>query len=153
MDKKKNEKWNKKNIKVENYKLPKWILADYGIINEVKDGIVVVKVGLNTVGMSEMVIFEKTGIKGIVNFLGKEKSITVLGSIRNIKVGDMVKRLKTLPFLPVTQDLLGRVIDPIGNVLDGVKKKENKSNNSRLGKLNYIQKRTMITLAKNLCEL
>lgn len=91
-------------------------------MNEVKDGIVVVKVGLNTVGMSEMVIFEKTGIKGIVNFLGKEKSITVLGSIRNIKVGDMVKRLKTLPFLPVTQDLLGRVIDPIGNVLDGGEK-------------------------------
>ena len=112
----------KRNIEVENYKLPKWILADYGIVNEVKDGIVVVKVGLNTVGMSEMVIFEKTGIKGIVNFLGKEKSITVLGSIRNIKVGDMVKRLKTLPFLPVTQDLLGRVIDPIGNVLDGGEK-------------------------------
>jgi len=110
------------NNEVENYRLPKWILNDYGIVNQVKDGIVVVKVGLNTVGMSEMVIFEKTGVKGIVNFLGKEKSILVLGSIRNIKVGDMVKRLRTLPYLPVSNDLLGRVIDPIGNVLDGGEK-------------------------------
>jgi len=99
-------------------------------VNEVKDGIVVVKEGLNTVGMSEMVIFEKTGMKGIVNFLGKEKSITVLGNIRNIKVGDMVKRLRTLPFVKVSNELLSRVIDPIGNVLDGgeeIKTKETRS--------------------------
>jgi len=99
-------------------------------VNEVKDGIVVVKEGLNTVGMSEMVVFEKTGMKGIVNFLGKEKSITVLGNIRNIKVGDMVKRLRTLPFVKVSNDLLGRVVDPIGNVLDGgeeIKTKETRS--------------------------
>lgn len=120
----------KKNLEVGNYRLPKWILDDYGIVNEVKDGIVVVKEGLNTVGMSEMVIFEKTGLKGIVNFLGKEKSITVLGNIRNIKVGDMVRRLRTLPFVQVSNELLGRVIDPIGNVLDGgeeLKTKETRS--------------------------
>jgi F-type H+-transporting ATPase subunit alpha len=69
--------------------------------------------------MSEMVVFEKTKMLGIVNFLGKEKSITVLGNIRNIKVGDMVKRLNTLPYLLVTKDLLGRVINPLGKVLDG----------------------------------
>ena len=79
----------------------------------------VVKEGLNTVGMSEMVLFEKTGMQGIVNFLGKEKSITVLGNIREVKVGDMVKRMKTLPYLPVSYKLLGRVINPIGKVLDG----------------------------------
>ena len=122
----------KKNIKieVENYRLPKWILNDYGIVNEVKDGIVVIKEGLNTVGMSEMIVFEKNGMKGIVNFLGKEKSITVLGNIRNIKVGDMVKRLRTLPFVKVSNELLGRVIDPIGKVLDGgeeLKTKETRS--------------------------
>lgn len=77
-----------------------------------------------------MVVFEKTGMKGIVNFLGKEKSITVLGNIRNIKVGDMVKRLRTLPFVKVSNELLGRVIDPIGKVLDGgeeLKTKETRS--------------------------
>jgi len=41
----------KRNVEVENYRLPKWILDDFGIVNEVKDGIVVVKEGLNTVGM------------------------------------------------------------------------------------------------------
>lgn len=77
-----------------------------------------------------MVIFEKTKMLGIVNFLGKDKSITVLGNIRNIKVGDMVTRLKTLPYLLVTKDLLGRVINPLGKVLDGgeeIKSKETRN--------------------------
>ena len=120
----------KKKTENENYKVTKWILDDYGIVNEVKDGIVVIKEGLNTVGMSEMVNFEKTGMKGIVNFLGKEKAITVLGNIRKIKVGDIVKRLRILPYVKVSKELLGRVIDPIGNVLDGgeeIKTKEIRS--------------------------
>ena len=120
----------RKNVEGANYRLSKRILNNYGIVNEVKDGIVVVKEGLNEVGMSEMVVFEKTEVKGIVNFLGKEKSITVLGSIRNIKVGDMVRRLQTLPYVKTSNELLGRVVDPLGKVLDGgeeIKSKETRS--------------------------
>lgn len=58
-----NEKVNK------SYTLPSWILSNYGTIKEVKDGVVIVKEGLNKVGMSEMVEFEKSGLKGIVNYL------------------------------------------------------------------------------------
>jgi F-type H+-transporting ATPase subunit alpha len=112
---------------ITNYVLSERILADYGTIKEVKDGVVVVKEGLNKVGMSEMVEFVKTGLKGIINYLGEEKSITVLGNIKNLKVGDLVKRLKTLPTINVSNDLLGRVIDPLGSALDGLGEiKENK---------------------------
>ena len=96
------------------------ILENYGTINEVKDGVVLVKEGLNKVGMSEMVVFEKTGLKGIVNYLGREKSITVLGNIRNLKVGDLVKRLNVLPYMEINNNILGRVVDPLGMPIDGL---------------------------------
>eukprot|EP01129_Flabellula_baltica_P005038 TRINITY_DN1798_c0_g1_i1.p2 TRINITY_DN1798_c0_g1~~TRINITY_DN1798_c0_g1_i1.p2 ORF type:complete len:466 (-),score=71.72 TRINITY_DN1798_c0_g1_i1:953-2350(-) len=70
--------------------------------------------------MSEMVEFEKTGLKGLVNYLGMEKSITVLGNIQSLKVGDLVKRLNTLPYLNVNNNFLGRVVDPLGAPLDGL---------------------------------
>jgi hypothetical protein len=103
----------------ENYELNKSILENYGTIKEVKDGIVIVKEGLTSAGMSEMVEFVKTGIRGIINQLGKEKSISVLGNIRNLKVGDIVKKLGVLPNLQVSNEILGRVVDPLGNPLDG----------------------------------
>src|SRR5690606_11420750 len=102
------------------FTLSRKLLDVYGIIKEVKDGVVVVKDGLEKVGMSEMVEFVNTGIRGIVNYLGSEKSITVLVSIKNLKVGDLVKRLNILPYIDVNYNLLGRVVDPLGNPLDGL---------------------------------
>ena len=96
----------KKKTENENYKVTKWILDDYGIVNEVKDGIVVVKEGLNTVRMSEMTNFEKTGMKGIVNFLGKEKAIKVLGNKRNIKVQKHFFNFKNAKRLYYTNTIL-----------------------------------------------
>ena len=87
-----------------NFTLIRQLLDVYGIIKEVKDGVVIVKDGLDKVGMSEMVEFVNTGIKGIVNYLGSEKSITVLGSIKNLKVGDLVKRLNILPYIEVNNN-------------------------------------------------
>lgn len=110
----------KKDLVNKDYILPSWILSNYGTIKEVKDGVVIVKEGLNKVGMSEMVEFEKTGLKGLVNYLGMEKSITVLGNIQSLKVGDLVKRLNTLPYLNVNNNFLGRVVDPLGAPLDGL---------------------------------
>jgi F-type H+-transporting ATPase subunit alpha len=106
-------------------KLPVNILDHYGTIQEVKDGIVIVKEGLKKVGMSEMVIFVKTGLKGIVNYLGSEKYITVLGNIKQLTVGDMVKRLNSLPKIAVSKDILGRVVDPLGNPIDGLNNFDN----------------------------
>jgi len=69
--------------------------------------------------MGEMVLFVKTNIKGIVNYLGVEKYITVLGNIKNLTVGDMVQRLHSLPQISVSMEILGRVVDPLGNPIDG----------------------------------
>ena len=113
-------KLEKRNIS-EEMKLEKWIVEDYGTLKEVKDGVVIVKEGLKNVGMSEMVEFVGKNKKGIVNYLGKEKSITVLGSIKELKVGDIVKRLKTLPSIEVNKEILGRVINPMGEILDNEK--------------------------------
>ncbi|XP_061884647.1 ATP synthase subunit alpha-like, partial [Entelurus aequoreus] len=110
---------------------------NYGTIKEVKDGVVIVKEGLNKVGMSEMVEFEKSGLKGIVNYLGMEKSITVLGNITSLKVGDLVKRLNTLPYLDVNNNILGRVVDPLGNTLDGLGEIKNVKGGKRL----FIEKK------------
>lgn len=87
--------------------------------------------------MSEMVEFEKTGLKGIVNYLGMEKSITVLGNIQSLKVGDLVKRLNTLPYLTVNNNYLGRVVDPLGAPLDG----EGEIKSTTGGKRLFIEKK------------
>jgi len=127
----------KKDLVNKDYILPSWILSNYGTIKEVKDGVVIVKEGLNKVGMSEMVEFEKTGLKGIVNYLGMEKSITVLGNIQSLKVGDLVKRLNTLPYLTVNNNYLGRVVDPLGAPLDG----EGEIKSTTGGKRLFIEKK------------
>jgi len=129
------EEVSEKNEK--DYKLPEWLLSEYGTIKEVKDGVVIVKEGLNKVGMSEMVEFEKNGLKGIVNYLGLEKSITVLGNIASLKVGDLVKRVNTLPYLNVSNNILGRVVDPLGSALDGFGEIKNKTGGKRL----FIEKK------------
>jgi len=68
--------------------------------NELQEKIVYAK-GLMKGGMSEMVEFEGLGLKGIINYLDKNKKagITVLGSINEVKVGSRVKRLGKLPLV------------------------------------------------------
>jgi len=112
----------KKNIeqKEKIAKIEKWILDECGIVKEVKDGIVIVEEGLNNVGMSEMVEFIGKNVKGIVYFLGKEKAITILGGMREIEVGDFVKKMNILPFINVSKSLLGRVVNPLGEAVDGL---------------------------------
>jgi len=55
----------------------------------------------------------------VLNLEEYDTGIVVLGSSRQIKEGDVVKRTKQTLSVPVGEELLGRVVDPLGRPLDG----------------------------------
>ncbi|HSW47884.1 MAG TPA: F0F1 ATP synthase subunit alpha [Candidatus Saccharimonadales bacterium] len=82
------------------------------------DGVVIAS-GLSKVTMGEMVEFDN-GSRGVVFNLTQEAvSIILLNSKGDLKEGDKIKRTEELLSIPVSEELLGRVVDPIGNPLDG----------------------------------
>ncbi len=94
-------------------------IDEVGTVLEVGDGIAKVS-GLTNAMSSEMVEFAN-GIQGIVFNLEQDTvGIVVLGDYLKIKEGYQVKRLKKLLSVPAGNALLGRVIDPLGNPLDGM---------------------------------
>jgi F-type H+-transporting ATPase subunit alpha len=94
-------------------------LEEIGSVLQVGDGIARVY-GLGKVQSGEMVEFIKSGIKGIVlNLEIDNVGIVVLGEISEIKEGDKVKRLNKIASIMAGEGLLGRVINTLGEPLDG----------------------------------
>lgn len=95
---------------------------EIGQVLEVKDGIVRA-LGLEKVETFELVEFEGKNSQGtlglVLNLEEYETGIVVLGKANDIKEGDVVKRTKKILSFPVGQELLGRVVDPLGRPLDG----------------------------------
>lgn len=116
---------------IEGYKeSPEW--EEVGKITEVGDGIVKI-LGLSNVQSQEVLIIEsgKQKIKAVALNLEEDSvGALVLGDFLEVKSGQTVKRTKQLLSIPVGEQLLGRVVDPMGNVLDGkgpaFSEKENK---------------------------
>jgi F-type H+-transporting ATPase subunit alpha len=93
-------------------------VAEIGQVLSVGDGIARVY-GLDNVQAGEMVEFDG-GIKGMaLNLETDNVGIVVFGNDRDIKEGDTVKRTGAIVEIPVGKELLGRVIDPLGNPIDG----------------------------------
>jgi F-type H+-transporting ATPase subunit alpha len=96
---------------------------DYGIVESIGDGIVGIN-GLSNVANGEMIVFvinENTFVEGLVMNLEEESiSAIVLGDDLEIKPGNFVFSKNKLMCIPVGESLLGRIIDPLGNVLDGL---------------------------------
>ena len=93
-------------------------VAEVGEVLSVGDGIARVH-GLDQVQAGEMVEFPG-GIKGMaLNLEVDNVGIVIFGDDRNIKEGDTVKRTGDIVDVPVGKDLLGRVIDALGNPIDG----------------------------------
>jgi F-type H+/Na+-transporting ATPase subunit alpha len=93
-------------------------VAEIGQVLSVGDGIARVY-GLDNVQAGEMVEFNG-GIKGMaLNLETDNVGIVVFGNDRDIKEGDTVKRTGAIVEIPVGKELLGRVIDPLGNPIDG----------------------------------
>ncbi len=93
-------------------------VAEVGQVLSVGDGVARVY-GLDNVQAGEMVEFPG-GIRGMaLNLETDNVGIVIFGEDRYIKEGDVVKRTGTIVDVPVGKGLLGRVVDPLGNPLDG----------------------------------
>merc|ERR1711990_856669 len=94
-------------------------IDEIGRVLEIGDGIARVY-GLKEVQAGEMVEFSPSGMKGMALNLNTDSvGIVVFGSDRIIKEGDIVKRSGDIMDVPIGMGVLGRVIDGLGNPIDG----------------------------------
>src|ERR671917_2969193 len=93
-------------------------VTEVGQVLSVGDGIARVY-GLDQVQAGEMVEFE-SGVRGMaLNLETDNVGIVIFGADREIKEGQSVKRTGTIVDVPVGKALLGRVVDALGNPIDG----------------------------------
>jgi len=93
-------------------------LKEFGTVISIGDGIARV-FGLMKVQAGEMVEFS-SGVKGMaLNLETDNVGIVVLGNDREIQEGDIVKRTGSIVDVPIGPGMLGRVVDALGNPIDG----------------------------------
>ncbi|MES2441256.1 MAG: F0F1 ATP synthase subunit alpha [Pseudomonadota bacterium] len=93
-------------------------VSETGQVLSVGDGIARIH-GLDNVQAGEMVEFSN-GIQGMaLNLEADNVGVVIFGSDSEIKEGDTVKRTGTIVDVPVGKGLLGRVVDGLGNPIDG----------------------------------
>src|SRR5712692_5310286 len=92
---------------------------EVGSVVQIGDGIARVY-GLGNVGALELVEFTKTGVMGIALNLEEESvGVMVVGPYTQIEEGDEVRRTGRIASVPVGPELVGRVVNPLGEPLDG----------------------------------
>ncbi|KAI4280098.1 MAG: hypothetical protein L6R38_004711 [Xanthoria sp. 2 TBL-2021] len=93
-------------------------LAETGRVLSVGDGIARVH-GMNNVQAEELVEFA-SGVKGMcMNLEAGQVGVVLFGSDRLVKQGETVKRTGEIVDVPVGEAMLGRVVDALGNPIDG----------------------------------
>ncbi len=93
-------------------------VSEVGTVLSVGDGIARIH-GLDKVQAGEMVAFAN-GVQGMaLNLEADNVGVVIFGSDAEIKEGDSVKRTGTIVDVPVGKGLLGRVVDALGNPIDG----------------------------------
>jgi len=94
-------------------------ISETGQVLSVGDGIARV-FGLQNVMSGEMVEFPGSGLRGMaLNLETDNVGIVVFGDDRSIREGDTVTRTGTIVDVPIGEALLGRVVDGLGNAIDG----------------------------------
>jgi len=94
-------------------------VAETGQVLSVGDGIARV-FGLQNVMAGEMVLFPSAGLRGMaLNLETDNVGVVIFGSDQRIREGDTVERTRTIVEVPVGNGLLGRVVDGLGNPIDG----------------------------------
>ncbi|MET0271710.1 MAG: F0F1 ATP synthase subunit alpha, partial [Phenylobacterium sp.] len=94
-------------------------VSDVGSVLSVGDGIARV-FGLDNVQAGEMVEFPKAGVKGMALNLERDNvGVVIFGQDQTISEGDEVRRLGEIVDVPVGKALLGRVVNPLGEPIDG----------------------------------
>lgn len=92
---------------------------EVGLVDEVRDGVALVT-GLDNVTFGEVVQFA-SGVKGyVIDLLEDKVGVVVLGDYLHIKSSEQVKALGYTLSVPVSDAILGRVVDPLCNPQDGL---------------------------------
>lgn len=125
-----------KEIKDHDYKLS---LESVGYVLQLGDGIARVW-GLNDVMMSELVEFSNGTIGMVLNLETDNVAVALLGTEEGIKEKGVVKRTGKISSVPVGEALLGRVVNPLGQPIDGK------------GPINTDQSRPIESRAPNVVE-
>ncbi|MDO8897170.1 MAG: F0F1 ATP synthase subunit alpha, partial [Bacteroidales bacterium] len=95
------------------------VLEEIGSVLQIGDGIARIY-GMSNAESGEMVKFEKTGLMGIVLNLEEDNvGVVLLGSAKGISEGDTVKRTGRIASINVGEGMLGRVINTLGQPIDG----------------------------------
>jgi F-type H+-transporting ATPase subunit alpha len=94
-------------------------LEEVGTVLQIGDGIARIY-GLNNAESGEMIEFEKNGIKAIVLNLEEDNvGAVLLGESYKLKEGDIVKRTRKIASINAGEGLLGRVVNTLGEPIDG----------------------------------
>jgi F-type H+-transporting ATPase subunit alpha len=102
---------------IENYE-SEMSVTDVGTVLQIGDGIALIH-GLNDVMAGELIEF-KTGVLGLAQNLEESNvGVVILGPYDDIKEGDEVKRTGRIMEVPVGDELIGRVVNPLGQPIDG----------------------------------
>lgn len=94
-------------------------VSESGRVLSIGDGIARVH-GLENVQAGELVKFSSGVLGMVLNLEADNVGIVIFGNDKEIKEGDDVKRTKTIVDVPVGKELLGRVVDALGNPIDGL---------------------------------
>ena len=93
-------------------------VSETGTVLSVGDGVARIY-GLETAMAGELVEFPGNVVGMVLNLEAESVGVVIFGEDRGIKEGDVVKRTKKIVQVPVGEALLGRVVDPLGNPIDG----------------------------------
>ena len=94
-------------------------MYEVGTVIQAGDGIATVY-GLSNVQASELVEFPDSGVQGMVLNLEEDSvGVVLFGEVDSVEEGDEARRTGQVISVPVNDNVLGRVIDPLGNPLDG----------------------------------
>lgn len=103
--------------KIRNYNLEVQT-SEEGKVLTIADGIATVS-GLEKTKSGELLVFPKETFGMALNLEEDSIGVVIFGDYTHIKDGDPVTRTKKVVEVPVGNELLGRIIDPLGKILDG----------------------------------
>ena len=92
--------------------------SDVGTVVSVGDGIALIY-GLDQAMLGELLLFPNDVYGMVMNLEAENVGVVLLGEDKLVKEGDTVKRTKTVMEVPVGDALLGRVVNALGQPIDG----------------------------------
>lgn len=91
---------------------------EVGNVREVKDGVVTLN-GLDNVGYGELIEFDNGVRAMVIDMVEENVGTIVLGNYLEIKAGDTARATGNTLSIPVSDEMLGRVVNPLGEPIDG----------------------------------